>query len=130
MPTGLGNDLDFKDMSHSVNKNAQFFKVMMRCARRTPVLSTACCESSRGFGMADPHRYMRLRDAALREVDAVRGTNWEGADLSNASLFGSFAKGANFRSANLTGADLESVDFDGADLTGAQLAGAQVPSKP
>jgi hypothetical protein len=24
---GLGNDLDFKDMSHSVNKNAQFFKV-------------------------------------------------------------------------------------------------------
>ncbi len=57
----------------------------------------------------------------------MRGTNWEGADLSGSSLFGSFAKGANFRNTNLTGADLESMDFDGADLTGAQLAGAQVP---
>ena len=56
----------------------------------------------------------------------MRGTNWEGADLSGSSLFGSFAKGANFRNTNLTGADLESMDFDGADLTGAQLAGAQV----
>ena len=33
---GLGNDLDFKDMSHSVNKNAQFFKVRSDASRMAP----------------------------------------------------------------------------------------------
>jgi len=30
---GLGNDLDFKDMSNTVNKNGQFFKVCQHALR-------------------------------------------------------------------------------------------------
>lgn len=56
----------------------------------------------------------------------MRSVNFEGADLHDASLFGSFCKNANFKNANMTNTDLESVDFDGADLSGAQLAGSQV----
>ena len=87
----------------------------------------------------------RLRGANLRFADATRAflvgadlsratlqgsylfhANLRGADLAWADLKESFAYEADLQGANLQNADLRGVDFSGANLSGADLRGARL----
>jgi len=102
---GLGNDLDFKDMSGQNYSRGQFFKVMMRGTNWEGAdLSGASLFGS--FCKNANFKNANLTSADLESVD------FDGADLTGAQLANAQVAGAQFR--NLK--SIENTDWTEVDL--------------
>ncbi|MFF4119551.1 pentapeptide repeat-containing protein [Streptomyces sp. NPDC001714] len=82
----------------------------------------ALARQSPAFGAVRDVKAERVRPLEHKDMD-VPPANFEGADLTSATL-----QQADLRRANLKGANMESADLRMADLRGANLTGANLTS--